>query len=55
MNIEKIAEATTDRIEQALLHGEAMIARVRAFQLRLLTELDRRQVPLVDGARSLRE
>lgn len=41
---------TTDRLEQALVEGEASIARIRASQIRLLSEIDARQVPLGDGA-----
>ncbi len=51
----ELASVTTDRIEQVLLEGEATVARVRASQMRLLAELDQRQVPLMDGARNLTE
>jgi hypothetical protein len=50
-----LTSITTDRIEQVLLEGEATVARVRATQMRLLTELDQRQVPIGDGARTLAE
>ncbi len=46
---------TTDRIEQTLLEGEAIIAGVRAAQMRLVREIDRRQTPMADGCRSLAE
>jgi len=46
---------TTDRLEQALVEGEASIARIRASQIRLLSEIDARQVPLGDGCRNLSE
>jgi hypothetical protein len=55
METVELASVTTDRIEQALLRGEATVARIRATQMRLLTEIDRRQVPMGDGARSLQE
>ena len=45
----------TDAIEQRLLDDEAAIARHRASQMSLLRELDRRQAPLRDGCRSLKE
>lgn len=50
-----ITAVTTDSIEQTLLDGEAIIARVRAAQMRLVREIDRRQTPLADGCRSLAE
>lgn len=40
---------STDSIEQTLLDGEAIIARVRASQMRPVREIDRRQTPLADG------
>jgi len=46
---------TTDRIEQELIAFEALIGRVRARQVRLLREIDRRQVPGADGCASLKE
>jgi len=46
---------TTDVIEQRLAAGEATIARIRAAQMVLLREADRRQVPLADGCRSMVE
>ena len=50
-----IETATNDRIEQQLLHGEAAIARIRAMQMTLLREVDRRQMPSGAGCRSLGE
>jgi len=48
-------DLTTATIEQRLLEDEAAIARHRASQMSLLRELDRRQVALRDGHRSLQE
>jgi hypothetical protein len=48
-------DLTTATIEQELLRGEADIARIRGRQMSLLRELDRRQVALRDGHRSLKE
>jgi len=48
-------DSSTDRLEQVLLAGEATIARVRAAQLRVLSEIDFRQVPVGDGSRTLAE
>jgi hypothetical protein len=50
-----IETATSESIEQQLLHGEAAIARIRATQLVLLREVDRRQVPMGAGCGSLGE
>jgi hypothetical protein len=49
------ATLTTDTLEQQLLNGEATIARVRAAQMTIIREIDRRQTPLADGCRSLGE
>jgi len=46
---------TMDTIEQRLARGEAAIARIRAAQMTLLREADRRQAPMADGCRSLAE
>ena len=46
---------TMDTIEQRLREGEAAIARVRAAQMVLLREADRRQAPLSDGYRTMAE
>ncbi|MGB9359654.1 MAG: DUF222 domain-containing protein [Acidimicrobiia bacterium] len=47
--------ATTETLEQQLLDSEASIARERGRQMQALRELDRRQVALRDGHRSLQE
>lgn len=46
---------TMDTIEQRLARGEAAIARIRAAQMILIREADRRQAPAADGCRSLVE
>ena len=46
---------TTDAVEQIAIGIEANIARQRAVQADALAELDRRQVPLGDGCKSLHE
>lgn len=43
---------TMDTIEQRLAWGEAAIARIRAAQMTLIREADRRQAPMADGCRS---
>ncbi len=48
-------DLTTATIEQRLVEDEAVIARARGRQMSLLRELDRRQVALRDGNRSLKE
>ena len=48
-------DLTTDTLEQQLLTGEASIARIRAAQMTIIREIDRRQTPLADGCRSLVE
>jgi hypothetical protein len=48
-------DLTTEAIEQQLLQDEAVIAKARGRQMSLLRELDRRQVALRDGHRSLKE
>ena len=47
--------ATNDEIEQLLLRSEAVIARIRASQMVVLGEVDRRQLPAVGGCGSLGE
>ncbi len=49
------ATLTTDTLEQQLLSGETTIARVRAAQMTIIREIDRRQTPLADGCRSMAE
>lgn len=44
-----------DRIEVDLVDIESMIARLRAIQVDLLADIDRMQVPLADGCRTLPE
>jgi hypothetical protein len=46
---------STDRLQQALRAAEFEIARLRASQSVILSELDRRQVAMADGARTLTE
>ena len=50
-----IETASIDVIEQQLLHGETEIARIRATQMVLLREVDRRQAPTAAGCRTLGE
>ncbi|MGB9357569.1 MAG: DUF222 domain-containing protein [Acidimicrobiia bacterium] len=47
--------ASTETLEQQLLDDEAVIARARGRQMQALRELDRRQVAMRDGHRSLQE
>jgi len=47
--------ATTATLERQLLEDESEIARIRGRQMTVLRELDRRQVALRDGHRSLQE
>ena len=44
---------TPDEIESELVRLEAMVARIRAVQARLVDEADRLRLPFQDGARSL--
>jgi hypothetical protein len=46
---------STDSIEIELEALERFIARSRARQMVLLREIDRRQIPMVDGCRNLAE
>ncbi|MDJ0664589.1 MAG: DUF222 domain-containing protein [Acidimicrobiia bacterium] len=48
-------DTTTDQLEQDVLACELLVTRLRARQAESLRELDRRQVRMVDGARSLQE
>jgi hypothetical protein len=50
-----IETATNDRIEQQLLDVETQIGRLRASQLVLVREADRRQMPMGAGCGSLSE
>ena len=53
--METTATLTMDTIEQRLAQGEATIAEMRAAQMVLIREADRRQAPLADGCRSMAE
>ena len=53
--METTIDLTTDSLERRLVSGEAAIARVRAAQMTIIREIDRRQTPLVDGCRSIVE
>jgi len=55
MELMDLASVTTDRLEQTLTDLESQIGVRRHLQMRLLTELDGRQVPISDGARTLCE
>ncbi|NOY57104.1 MAG: DUF222 domain-containing protein [Actinobacteria bacterium] len=48
-------EVTADGLEQELAGLEMLIGRARARQMTLLAEVDRRQIPLGDGCRSMCE
>lgn len=50
-----LGQVSTDLLERQLVDDEQLIGRLRARQLALLSELDRRQVATGDGARSLSE
>ena len=50
-----IETATNESIEQQLLADEAQIGGLRASQLVLLREVDRRQMPMAAGCGSLGE
>ncbi len=47
--------ASTDQLERQLVAAEEVVSQARAMQLRVLEELDRRQVATGDGSRSLSE
>ena len=51
----EIELATTDQLEQQLVANEALRSRLAAVDLKVLEELDRRQVATGDGCRSLSE
>ena len=55
MNTVDIGLVTTDRLETALVDLEAQIAARRHLQMKLLDEVDLRQVASMDGARNLAE
>ncbi len=50
-----LATSTADDLEQMLDHLRSVGSRVRAMEAMILREVDRRQIPLGDGARSLRD
>lgn len=53
--MEELYDYSTDDIEVRLVAAERMISRLRTEQAALLAEVDRRQVPMADGCRSLSE
>jgi hypothetical protein len=53
--MEDVSRLTTDTLEQELLELESIKARACARQVVVLREVDRRQVPLGDGCRTLAE
>lgn len=53
--MEDYTNDSTDNLEFQLVAAERFIAQLRSKQAELLVEIDRRQVPLGDGCRSLRE
>jgi Domain of unknown function (DUF222)/HNH endonuclease len=54
--LEKHADALTpDEIEQVLHRGQAVVGPVRAVQMSAVREVDRQQIPMADGCRSLNE
>src|SRR3990172_2394184 len=55
METMELTSITTDRLEQVLIESESIVARIRATQIHVITELDQRQVPLMDGSRTLSE
>ena len=55
MSTMDLTTITTDQLEVALTGLEAEIGARRHLQRQLLSELDRRQVPLGDGSRSMTE
>lgn len=50
-----LQEFSSDDLEQLLLRDESIVARVRAHQMPIIAELDRRQIPHADGCRSMQE
>ena len=55
MEGQALYELSTDRLEQFLIRSETAIGQVRAAQLTVLAEMDRRQVAMADGCRTLAE
>ena len=48
-----VDELTTDALEQQTINAEASIARIRAAQMVLIGEADRRQIRTADGCRTI--
>jgi hypothetical protein len=55
MDSQVLHEVSTDRLERFLTESEGAIGGIRANQMTVLAELDRRQVATGDGCRSLNE
>lgn len=55
MNDIELAKRTSDEIEAWLVASEQYIGQIRAAQMRVLQEVDARQMPLADGCRSMAE
>jgi len=55
LELSKLGQWSTDRLEQELVASEGRISSERAHQMALLSELDHRQVATGDGCRSLHE
>jgi hypothetical protein len=55
MKPEQLDSVTTDQLETTLVDLESRIAACRQLQMRLLGEIDQRQVPTADGSRNLTE
>ncbi|MEA2024507.1 MAG: DUF222 domain-containing protein [Actinomycetota bacterium] len=51
----RVDELTTDALEQQMINAEASIARMRAAQMVLIREVDRRQIHTADGCRTMTE
>jgi hypothetical protein len=50
-----VDELSTDALEQQMINAEAMIGRMRAAQMVLIREADRRQAHTADGCRTMTE
>jgi hypothetical protein len=46
---------TPDQVEQALVEEEAVVARARARQMKLIQIADAMQLPSADGCKSMKE
>src|SRR5665811_1941387 len=51
----ELVEVTTDSLEHEIAGLELHVGRVRARQMNVLAELDRRQIATADGCRSMTE